>query len=81
MASAAGGEATELISAVGSWPLPSGNDVGSWPFSDGSSGGLCFSAASSVCAFIFLVLNTKTSQPGVYQNAGMKKKKKSNYLM
>lgn len=29
MASAAGGEAMELLSAVGSWPLPDGNDVGS----------------------------------------------------
>lgn len=63
VASAAGGEATELLSAVGSWPFP-----------DGNSGGLCCPAASSVSGFILLVLNTKTSQPGVCQNAGMKKK-------
>lgn len=73
VASAAGGNAMELLSAVGFCPLPGGNDVGSWPFSDGDSGGLCCSAARNVCGFILLVLNTKTSQPGVHQNAGMKK--------
>lgn len=73
MVLAAGGETIELLSAVHSWHFPGGIDVGSWPFSDRNSGGLGCCAASSVCGFILMVLNMKTSQPGVHQNPGMKK--------